>query len=58
MARIARAHREVIRLAGVPGLLQDLGTLMAAPLARIAGYGPTYQAMGSSPVATTEPAAA
>ena len=58
MARIARAHREVIRLAGVPVFMQDLGTLMAAPLARIAGYGPTYQAMGSSPVATTEPAAA
>ena len=57
MARIARAHREVIRLAGVPVFLQDLGTLMAAPLARIAGYGPTYQAQGVAPVATTEPAA-
>ena len=44
MAAIARAHREVIRLAGVPAWLQDLGTLGAMPLALMAGYGATYVA--------------
>ena len=43
MAVIARAHRDVIRLAGVPTWLQDLGTLGALPLARLAGYGASYQ---------------
>jgi quercetin dioxygenase-like cupin family protein len=43
MASIARAHRDVIRLAGVPAWLQDLGTLAALPLARLAGYGAGYQ---------------
>jgi quercetin dioxygenase-like cupin family protein len=43
MAVIARAHRDVIRLAGVPAWLQDLGTLGALPLARLAGYGANYQ---------------
>ncbi len=38
MATIARAHRDVIRLAGVPAWLQDLGTLAAMPLARVCGY--------------------
>ena len=42
MAVISRAHRHVIRLAGVPAWLQDLGTATALPLARLAGYGPTY----------------
>ena len=42
MASIARAHRDVIRLAGVPAWMQDLGTAMALPLARLVGYGPTY----------------
>jgi quercetin dioxygenase-like cupin family protein len=37
MATIARAHRDVIRLAGVPAWLQDLGTLAATPLARVCG---------------------
>ncbi|MDX6536763.1 MAG: hypothetical protein QOD37_1104 [Gaiellales bacterium] len=37
MATIARAHRDVIRLAGVPAWLQDLGTLAAMPLARVCG---------------------
>ena len=58
MAAIARHHREVIRLAGVPAWLQDLGTAMAMPLAGVCRYGATYQARGSSPVATTEPATA
>ena len=43
MASIARAHRDVIRLAGVPAWLQDLGTLGAMPLAFVAGYGATYK---------------
>ena len=43
MAIIARAHRDVIRVAGVPAWLQDLGTLSAMPLARLAGYGAGYQ---------------
>jgi quercetin dioxygenase-like cupin family protein len=43
MAMIARAHREVIRVAGVPAWMQDLGTLSAVPLARLAGYGASYQ---------------
>ena len=43
MASIARAHRDVIRLAGVPAWLQDLGTLSAMPLAFVAGYGATYK---------------
>ena len=43
MAMIARAHREVIRVAGVPAWLQDLGTLSAMPLAKLAGYTPSYQ---------------
>ncbi len=43
MASIARAHRDVIRLPGVPAWLQDLGTLSAMPLARLAGYGAAYQ---------------
>ena len=38
MAAIARAHRDVIRLAGVPVWLQDLGTLAAMPLAYVCGY--------------------
>ena len=50
MASIARAHRDVIRLAGVPAWLQDLGTLGAMPLAKIAGYGATYDAK-TKPVA-------
>ena len=41
MASIARAHRDVIRLAGMPAWLQDLGTLGAMPLAFVAGYGAT-----------------
>ena len=40
---IARAHREVIRVAGVPAWLQDMGTLSAMPLAKLAGYTPSYQ---------------
>lgn len=43
MASIARAHRDVIRLAGIPAWLQDLGTLSAMPLAFVAGYGATYK---------------
>ena len=43
MAMIARAHRDVIRVAGVPAWMQDLGTLTAMPLARMAGYGASYQ---------------
>ena len=43
MAMIARAHRDVIRVAGVPAWMQDLGTLSAIPLARMAGYGAGYQ---------------
>jgi mannose-6-phosphate isomerase-like protein (cupin superfamily) len=38
MAAIARAHRDVIRLAGVPSWMQDLGTLAAVPLAHVLGY--------------------
>ncbi len=38
MAAIARAHRDVIRLAGVPAWIQDLGTLAAMPLAHMFGY--------------------
>ena len=38
MAAIARAHRDVIRLAGVPAWLQDMGTLAALPLAYAFGY--------------------
>jgi quercetin dioxygenase-like cupin family protein len=38
MAAIARAHRDVIRLAGVPAWLQDIGTLTAMPLAHVCGY--------------------
>jgi mannose-6-phosphate isomerase-like protein (cupin superfamily) len=38
MAAIARAHRDVIRLAGVPAWLQDIGTLAAMPLAHACGY--------------------
>jgi quercetin dioxygenase-like cupin family protein len=45
MAVIARAHRDVIRLAGVPAWMQDLGTLGALPLARLAGYRPSYQSV-------------
>jgi quercetin dioxygenase-like cupin family protein len=43
MAAIARAHRDVIRLPGIPAWLQDLATLSAMPLAYIAGYGAGYQ---------------
>jgi hypothetical protein len=43
MASIARAHRDVIRLPGIPAWLQDLATLSAMPLARLAGYGTSYQ---------------
>jgi mannose-6-phosphate isomerase-like protein (cupin superfamily) len=45
MASIARAHRDVIRLAGVPAWLQDIGTLGVMPLASLAGYGAGYQAV-------------
>jgi hypothetical protein len=38
MAAIARAHRDVIRLAGVPAWMQDLGTLAAMPAAYVLGY--------------------
>jgi len=38
MAAIARAHRDVIRLAGVPVWMQDAGTLAAMPLAHLLGY--------------------
>jgi quercetin dioxygenase-like cupin family protein len=43
MAAIARAHRDVIRLPGIPAWLQDVATLSAMPLARLAGYGAGYQ---------------
>jgi quercetin dioxygenase-like cupin family protein len=43
MAAIARAHRDVIRLPLIPAWLQDLATLSAMPLARLAGYGAGYQ---------------
>ena len=42
MAAIARAHRDVIRLPGIPAWLQDLATLSAMPLAYLAGYGAGY----------------
>jgi len=43
MAAIARAHRDVIRLPLIPAWLQDIATLSAMPLARLAGYGAAYQ---------------
>ena len=51
MAAIARAHREVIRLAGVPAWLQDLGTLGAMPLAAVFGYtGPRERACATGAI--------
>jgi mannose-6-phosphate isomerase-like protein (cupin superfamily) len=51
MAAIARAHRDVVRLAGVPNWLQDLGTLGALPLAYLAGYTAKPQAArGHNPI--------
>jgi quercetin dioxygenase-like cupin family protein len=54
MAAIARAHRDVIRLAGVPAWLQDLGTLAAMPLARVCGYTAARPpAHGRNPIAAS-----
>jgi mannose-6-phosphate isomerase-like protein (cupin superfamily) len=47
MAAVARHHREVIRLAGVPAWLQDLGTALAMPLAAVCRYGGTYEPAGA-----------
>ena len=58
MAAIARAHRDVIRLAGVPAWMQDLGTLGALPLARIAGYGATYAPASAKPAKVATPVVA
>ncbi len=44
MAMIARAHRDVIRVAGVPAWVQDIGTLSAdAARPRSLGYRASYQ---------------
>jgi mannose-6-phosphate isomerase-like protein (cupin superfamily) len=53
MARIARAHRDVIRLPFPPAWMQDAGTAMALPLAAMLGYGATYEPRPTAPAVAT-----
>jgi quercetin dioxygenase-like cupin family protein len=53
MAAIARAHRDVVRGAGAPGWVQDIGTLATMPLARVFGYTtPRERARSANPILT------
>jgi quercetin dioxygenase-like cupin family protein len=44
LAVIAKAHFDDVRLPFPPAWLQRLGLAMGAPLGRLLGYGPTYEA--------------
>jgi quercetin dioxygenase-like cupin family protein len=51
MAAVAHAHRDVIRLAGVPAWMQDIGILAALPLAYVCGYtAPRKQTREARPI--------
>ena len=41
---IANHHFDVVRLAGVPAWMQKAGLAMGAPIGRLLGYRPTYEA--------------
>ena len=45
LAVIANHHFDVVRLAGVPGWMQRAGLAMGAPIGRLLGYRPTYEAL-------------
>ena len=46
LAVIARAHFDIVRLPFPPAFVQRLGLAFGAPLGRILGYAPTYEATG------------
>ncbi len=46
LAVIARAHFDIVRLPFPPTFVQRLGLALGAPLGRILGYTPTYEATG------------
>jgi len=48
LAVIARAHFDIVRLPFPPAFVQRLGLALGAPLGRILGYAPTYEATGES----------
>jgi quercetin dioxygenase-like cupin family protein len=48
LAVIAKAHFDDVRLPFPPAWLQRLGLAMGAPLGRLVGYGPTYEAAAPS----------
>ena len=45
LAVIASHHFDVVRLAGVPAWMQKAGLAMGAPIGRLLGYRPTYEAV-------------
>ena len=52
LAVIAKAHFDVVRLPSPPAWLQKSGLALGAPLGRLFGYEPTYEASGAAaPVA-------
>jgi quercetin dioxygenase-like cupin family protein len=53
LAVIANAHFDTVRLPFPPAWLQKAGLLVGAPLGRLAGYTPTYEPQGGTPVAVT-----
>ncbi len=53
LAVIANAHFDTVQLPFPPALLQRIGLAMGAPVGRLVGYGPVYEAGAATPAPAT-----